>query len=99
MIDAAIVAYYNFLRVQGWIGNAALVAEAKLFGREPPRDGYAVDVGERIEHLAERMLPLQDRAHKMLARSLAQLPLPAKRGTEPIKSLREDVEYRSALPR
>jgi hypothetical protein len=35
MIDAAIVAYYNMLRVQGWIGNLSLVYEGKMFGREP----------------------------------------------------------------
>lgn len=35
MIATAVVAYYNFLRVQGWIGNAALVFEQELLGRAP----------------------------------------------------------------
>lgn len=32
-IDAAIIAYYNMLRVQGWIGNLALIVERELFGQ------------------------------------------------------------------
>ena len=33
IVDTAVVAYFNFLRVQGWIGNSALVFEGELFGR------------------------------------------------------------------
>ena len=34
-IDAAVIAYYNMLRVQGWIGNLALLIEREAFGEEP----------------------------------------------------------------
>jgi hypothetical protein len=78
MVDTAIVAYYNFLRVQGWIGNSALVFEGELFGREPLNTVHGDIIGDRLreqlERLAEVMLPLQDRAHRMLTRSLSHLP-------------------------
>ena len=32
MIETAVVSYYNFLRVQGWIGNLALVFECEASG-------------------------------------------------------------------
>jgi len=35
LIDTGVAAQFNFLRVQGWIGNAALVFEGELFGRGP----------------------------------------------------------------
>src|SRR4030095_8655192 len=34
LIDQAVVAYQNFLRVTGWTGNTALMVEAEFFGRE-----------------------------------------------------------------
>lgn len=81
LIDTAVVAYYNFLRVQGWIGNSALVFEGELFGNEPLNEIHGSTVGDRlrdqIERLAEVMMPLQDRAHRMLVRSLAQLSRPS----------------------
>ena len=33
--DTAVLAYYNLLRIQGWIGNICLVVERDLFGQEP----------------------------------------------------------------
>ena len=77
MIDAAIVAYYNFLRVQGWIGNSALVFEGELFGQKPLSEIHGDMVGsrlrEQLERLSEVILPLQDRCHRMMVRSLGQL--------------------------
>lgn len=90
MIDTAVVAYYNFLRVQGWIGNAALVFEGELFGKEPLNEIHGSTVGDRlrdqIERLAEVMMPLQDRAHRMLVRSLAQLPRSSPSTASPYRS-------------
>lgn len=75
MIDAAVVAYYNMLRVQGWIGNLSLVVERELFGQDPLSEIHGETVGRRLEEqvrrLAEVMLPLQEKAHKMMARSLS----------------------------
>jgi hypothetical protein len=75
MVDAAIIGYYNMMRTQGWIGNLSLVVERGLFGQAAPQDNiYGPEKVEEIEQhlrrLAETMLPLQDRAHKMMARSL-----------------------------
>jgi hypothetical protein len=77
MVDAAVIAYYNMLRTQGWIGNLSLVVERELFGQAPLNEIHGPQIGEEIKkdlrHLAETMLPLQDRAHKMMIRSLAAL--------------------------
>ena len=36
LIDQAVVAYHNFIRVTGWTGNTALTVEAEFFGRDQP---------------------------------------------------------------
>ncbi len=77
MIDTAIISYYNFIRVQGWIGNLSLVFERELFGKEPLNEFHGAEVGDRLEEqlrrLAEVMMPLQDRAHRMMMRSLSAI--------------------------
>ncbi len=74
-IDAAVIGYYNMLRVQGWIGNLALVVERELFGQTPMTDVYGETLSGGVEkhlaRLAEVMLPLLDRANRMM---LANLP-------------------------
>jgi hypothetical protein len=76
MVDAAIIGYYNMMRTQGWIGNLSLVVERGLFGQAAPQDNIhgpekVEEIEKNLGRLAETMLPLQDRAHKMMARSLA----------------------------
>jgi hypothetical protein len=77
MVDAAVIAYFNMLRVQGWIGNLSLVVERELFGQAPLDEIHgrqtADDLEDQFRRLAETMLPLQDRAHRMLSRSLSSL--------------------------
>jgi hypothetical protein len=77
IIDSAVLAYYNMLRVQGWIGNLALVVERELFGQEPLNELHGEGVGEKltedIRRLGEVLLPLQDRAQKMMLRILDRL--------------------------
>ena len=77
MIDTAVISYYNFIRVQGWIGSLCLVTERELFGQEPLNEFHGSQVGDRLEEqlrrLAEVMMPLQDRAHRMMMRSLASI--------------------------
>lgn len=77
MIDAAIIGYYNMLRTQRWIGNLSLVVERELFGQEPLNEIHGPTVGNRLEEqlgrLAEVMMPLQDRAARMMMRSLEAL--------------------------
>lgn len=78
MIDTAVVAYYNFLRVQGWIGNLSLVFEREAFGAAPLDEIHGPTTGERLreqlERLSEVMTPLQERCHRMMIRSLERLP-------------------------
>ncbi|HEX2257937.1 MAG TPA: hypothetical protein VHG92_14800 [Afifellaceae bacterium] len=77
MVDTAVVAYYNFMRVQGWIGNMALVVERELFGQSPLNEIHGPETGarlrEELQRLGEVLLPLLDRTQKMVARSLAHL--------------------------
>jgi hypothetical protein len=77
MVDAAVLAYYNMIRVQAWIGNLSLTVERELFGEAPLNAYHGEQTAQRIEQqirrLADVLLPLQDRAHRMLARSLATL--------------------------
>jgi hypothetical protein len=76
-IDAAILAYFNLLRTQSWIGNLALVTERQLFGEAPLNQIHGPRVGDMLEEqlrrLAEVMLPLQDRAHRQMTRSLSAI--------------------------
>ena len=76
-IDAAVVAYHNMLRVQGWIGNLSLVLEGELFGRAPLNEYHGEETARRIEEalnrMSETMLPLLERANRMMLRSLDAL--------------------------
>jgi len=77
MIDTAVIAFYNMLRVQGWIGNSALVVERQLFGQDPLNEFHGSTVGDRlaeqITRLSEGLIPLQERCQRMMNRSLAPL--------------------------
>jgi hypothetical protein len=73
----------RLLRVQGRIGNLSLAFEREAFGQASLNEIHGSTVGEKLreqlEHLSEVILPLQDRAHRMMIRSLAQLSLTAQR--------------------
>jgi hypothetical protein len=77
MIDTAVISYYNFIRVQGWIGNLSLAFERELFGEAPLNEIHGPLVGDRLEEqlrrLAEVMLPLQHQSHRMMMRSLSAI--------------------------
>jgi hypothetical protein len=77
LADTALLAYRNLLRIQGWIGSLCLVAERELFGQEPVSEVTGATVGERLERemhqLEQSLMPLLDRAHRMLVRSLDRL--------------------------
>jgi len=78
LVDCALLAYYNMLRVQGWIGNLALHIEHELFGQGTPtaklgsESGSAanIPIEERLKRVGEQLLPLLDRANRMLIRNL-----------------------------
>jgi hypothetical protein len=73
VIDLATMSYFNALRVQGWIGDLALVSEPELFGEESLRvklrqqygghfDGFRVEVP--LQRLKEQLLPLFERVNR-----------------------------------
>jgi hypothetical protein len=83
VIDLAVLAYVNALRVQGWIGDLSLVIEHELFAEEslkvklrqeygPHFDGFAVE--EALRRLREQLLPLFERVNRQLLSNLQALP-------------------------
>jgi hypothetical protein len=82
LIDLAVMTYYNALRVQAWIGDLALHIEHEFFCQEGPtaklrqKWGYQVEglvVEERLQRLAEQLMPLFERANRQLIRNLQAL--------------------------
>jgi hypothetical protein len=77
MADLAIIAYRNALRVQGWIGSLCLAVERELFGQAPldQLEGHTIgkQLTEQISRLEEVLMPLLERCHRMLARSITHL--------------------------
>jgi hypothetical protein len=82
VIDLAVMAYYNALRIQGWIGDLALAIEQELFAEEPLKvklrqqygasfDGFAVE--EALQRLREQLLPLFERVNRQLLQNLQAL--------------------------
>jgi hypothetical protein len=83
VIDLAVMAYANALRVQGWIGDVALVIEHELFAEDSLKvklrqqygaqfDGFAVE--EALRRLREQLLPLFERVNRQLLQNLQALP-------------------------
>jgi hypothetical protein len=77
LADSAILAYRNLLRVQGWIGSTAFVVQRELFGQEPLERTYgyteSMDIERRVEQLEQVLMPLLDRAQRMMIRALDRL--------------------------
>jgi hypothetical protein len=79
--DLAVTSYYNSLRLQQWIGDLAIDIEREFFGGDAPsarfdgRYGKATGlvVEERLKRLGEQLLPLQERANRMMLRNLKAL--------------------------
>jgi hypothetical protein len=79
--DLAVTSYYNALRLQQWIGDLSIEIEREFFGAEAPsarfegRYGRATGlvVEERLQRLGEQILPLQERANRMMLRNLKAL--------------------------
>jgi hypothetical protein len=78
LIDGAVLAYFNMIRVQGWLGNLAADIEHELFAQPVPTatldpksgdiEGLAVE--EHLKRVGEQLFPLLDRANKMMLRNL-----------------------------
>jgi hypothetical protein len=87
LIDRAIVAYREFLRITGWVGNLALHIEHEFFGRDGPsaqfKDRYGregrmirgLTVEEHLAHLREGLIPLAERCGRVMREGLASLEM------------------------
>ncbi len=81
LIDRAVAAYQDFIRVTGWTGNTALMVEAEFFGRDRPRAGFrdrhgeirGLTVEEYINRLGQDLIPLAERCSRVMREALAAL--------------------------
>jgi hypothetical protein len=85
LIDRAISAYQDFMRVTGWTGNLSIHIEHEFFGLNGPgadfrdrygREGRAIrglSVEEHLAHLREGLIPLAERAGRIMREALATL--------------------------
>jgi hypothetical protein len=83
LIDMAVMAFANAMRLQSIIGNTALILESELFCQptlrakwtkkygSQPEDGLAVE--ERVALLRDRLLPLAEQFHRMGRESMETL--------------------------
>jgi hypothetical protein len=83
VIDLAVMAYYNALRVEGWIGDLALVIEQELFAEDALKlrqqygtqiEGFAVE--DHLLRLREQLLPVCERVNRQLLQNLQALQRP-----------------------
>jgi hypothetical protein len=85
LIDRAVAAYQDFIRIVGWTGNTALMVEAEFFGRDRPipqfRDRHGQEgrrirgltVEEYINRLGQDLIPLAERCARVMREALAAL--------------------------
>jgi hypothetical protein len=85
VIDLAVMAYYDALQIQGWIGDLSLVIEHELFGEDllkvELRQQYGAQFGgfaveEALRRLRDQLLPLFERANRQLLQNLQALQRP-----------------------
>jgi hypothetical protein len=82
LIDMAVVAYANAMRLQAMIGNAALIIESEMFGQPTlrakwksayggrPEDIRGLVVEDHVARLRDQLLPLVERAHRTARKSI-----------------------------
>jgi len=81
LVDLAVLSYFHILRVQGWIGDLAVRMEHEFFGDDAftelvdgrRRVADRLAVGERVRQLREQLMPILDRANRMMIRNLKGL--------------------------
>ena len=85
LIDRAVAAYQDFIRISGWTGNTALKIEAEFFGRDRPcpefrdrhgREGrviHGLTVEQHLARLREGLIPLAERCGRVMREALAAL--------------------------
>jgi hypothetical protein len=97
LIDKALTAYQQSIRVNGWIGNLAIRIEHEFFGREAPsanfRDRYGRDgsmvrgltVEQHLQRLREGLLPVAERCGRMMRDAIAALEALRTAPSEPVE--------------
>jgi hypothetical protein len=87
LIDRAVSAYQNFIRVEGWVGNLAIHIEHEFFGLDGPgadfrarygREGHAIrglSVEVHVAHLREGLIPLTERCGRVMHEALSALEI------------------------
>ena len=85
LIDRAVAAYQDFIRVSGWVGNLSILIEHEFFGVDGPsahfRDRYGregqeirgLTVEQYLTHLRESLMPLAERCGRVMREALAGL--------------------------
>jgi hypothetical protein len=85
LIDVAVLGYFHTIRINGWIGNFAMLTESEFFSRESLtakfRDKYGRAAGEinglrvedHVHRIGEELLPLLDRCNRLMLRNLKAL--------------------------
>jgi hypothetical protein len=85
VIDRAVAAYQDFIRITGWTGNTALMVEHEFFGRDKPsaefqdrhgrggREIRGLTVEEYINRLGQDLIPLAERCARAMREALASL--------------------------
>ena len=100
LIDRAVSAYQEFIRVTGWVGNLSIHIEHEFFGRDGPsaefRDRYGKEgrsirgltVEQHLAHLRESLIPLAERCGRVMREALAALESMRDRPSEAVERSR-----------
>src|SRR5438309_10967257 len=79
LIDRAVAAYQDFIRVTGWIGNLSIHIERELFGPGAPKADFqgrtirGLTVEQHLAHVRESLLPLAERCGRVMREALSAL--------------------------
>ena len=79
LIDRAVSAYQDFIRVTGWIGNLSIQIEREFFGSDGPTAEFqgrtirGLIVEQHLAHLREGLLPLAERCGRAMRDALSAL--------------------------
>jgi hypothetical protein len=102
LIDRAVSAYQDFIRVNGWIGNLSIQIEREFFGSDGPRAEFrgrsirGLTVEQHLAHLREGLLPLAERCGRVMREALAALEVldaAPSRAVEQSRPLRISVSF------
>jgi hypothetical protein len=113
LIDRAVAAYQDFIRVEGWIGNLALQVEHEFFGTRGPgahfQDRYGrtrstirgLTVEQHLAGLRDELIPLAERCGRAMREALGaleRLSAAPSLAVEKSKPVRVSVIFGSAGP-